>query len=115
MANGSKINKGNEMLTIKLSPVRADREPLEATWNAPILTVNQEPFDLTELPDGATATHAILGEVSRTGDDYSVKLTLPHGANAPYETRFPQDVTVAQDGPVAIPPYGQEEVIDELD
>lgn len=93
------------MLKIKLSPVRSDSEPLTASWLAPVLTVNAVEFDLSELPDGATAEHEVLGTVERSGDDYEVTLTLPHGPDAPYETRFPVDIVMNTDGQLNIPAW----------
>jgi hypothetical protein len=95
------------MLKIKLSPVRSDSESLTASWIAPVLTVNGEAYDLSELPDGATAVHEILGKVSRVINDYEVTLTLPHGPNAPHETRFPEDIIVDTDGEINLPIYGE--------
>lgn len=93
------------MLTVKLSPVRSDREPLVASWIAPVLIVNGVEYDLSELPDGATAEHDVLGTVERTGDDYEVTLMLPHGPNAPYETRFPVPIVMNTDGQLNIPAW----------
>lgn len=97
------------MITIKLSPVRSDKTPLEVAWYAPILHIKDGPqeYDLSMLPDGATAKHEILGDVSRIGDDYQITLILPHGPNAPYETRFPADIIVIEDGVIDIPIYGE--------
>lgn len=93
------------MLTIKLSPVRCELDPLEVSWIAPVITVNGIDYDLSELPDGATAINPILGKVSRVGDDYEVKIMLPHGPTAPETTRFPEDIVVTTDGPVTVPVY----------
>jgi hypothetical protein len=96
------------MLTIKLNPVRSDSLPLSVYWNNPVIKVNSIDYDLSELPIGATAVHPVLGEVNRTDNDYFVVLTLPHGANAPHETRFPAGISVTENGPVTIPPYDTE-------
>jgi len=104
------------MLKINLSPIRSDEQQPTVTYTAPVLTVNGTDYSLSDLPDGATAQHPVLGTVSRTGDDYEVTLSLPHGANAPVETRFPEPIEVTQDGPVTLPPYDapEQEVTDEL-
>ena len=91
------------MITIKLSPVRNNNTPLVASWEAPVLTVNGDLFDLSELNDGDEAQHKVLLAVSRDGDDYSVTLVLPHGANAPYKMRFPDVINMLADGEVPIP------------
>lgn len=104
------------MLKITLSPVRSDETQSTVSYTAPILTVDGVDYDLSELPDGATAQHPVLGTVERTGDDYEVTLKLTHGANAPYETRFPDPIEVTADGPVELPVYNtpELEVTDEL-
>lgn len=95
------------MLKINLSPVRSDEPQSTVSYTAPILTVDGVDYNLSELPDGATAQHPVLGTVKRTGDDYEVTLKLTHGANAPYETRFPEPVEVTTDGPVTLPDYDE--------
>lgn len=104
------------MLKINLSPVRSDEPQPEVSYTAPVLTVDGIDYDLSELPDGATAEHPVLGQVSRTGSDYELTLTLSHGPNAPEATRFPEPIEVTQDGPVALPLYNElePEVTDEL-
>lgn len=102
------------MLKINLSPVRSDEPQPEVSYEAPVLTVDGVDYDLSELPDGATAEHPVLGRVERTGSDYEVTLTLTHGANAPYETRFPTPIEITTDGPVTLPPYSAPEVTNEL-
>jgi len=102
------------MLTLNLSPVRSDESRPEVTYAAPVLTVDGANYDLSQLPEGATAQHPILGSVGRIGDDYECTLRLPHGPNAPHSTRFPDPIEVTQDGPVKLPDYDAPEVIDEL-
>lgn len=98
------------MITINFSPVRADVEPLTLDWDDPVLIVNGTPYDLSELGDGDTAEHDVIRRAERTGDDYIVTLRLPHGANAPQETRFPEPVVMSADqGVVPVPPYNTEE------
>lgn len=97
------------MLKINLSPVRSDEAQSKVSYTAPILTVDGVDYDLSELPDGATAKHPILGTVNRTGSDYEVTLKLTHGANAPYDTRFPAPIEVTVDGPVELPVYNEPE------
>lgn len=95
------------MLKINLSPVRSDEAQSEVSYAAPILTVDGVDYDLSELPDGATAQHPVLGTVERTGSDYEVTLKLTHGANASEATRFPAPITVFADGPVTLPAYDE--------
>ena len=104
------------MLKINLSPVRVDRPQPAVEYQAPVLKLDNQDYDLSELPDGATAQHPVLGSVSRNGDDYEVTITLPHGPNAPAQTRFPEPIVVTESGPIDLPPYDQPtpEVDDEL-
>lgn len=112
------------MITINLSPVRSDDE-LNANWEAPILTVNDTEFDLSELPDGAEADHPVLGHVTRSGDNYSVVLRLPHGPQnetningvvqyAGEDLRFPDPITMNANGSIPIPTMTIVEVQDDL-
>ncbi len=60
------------------------------------------------MPAMAISTPWILGEVSRIGGVVNITLCLPHGANAPEETRFPAAYDVPMtvvDGQVPLPPY----------
>ncbi len=91
------------MLTINLNPVRSETET-QASWVAPVLTVYNELFDLSLLEDGATATgHPVLGNVTRNGDHYECAVLLGHGKNAPEATRFPEPLTITQDGDIELP------------
>lgn len=81
------------MIKINLNPVFTG-DKTEAKLSGTELTLNGVEYDLSQLPNGATAHHPVLGEVSRNGDDYELTITLKHGFNAPYETRFPEPVEV---------------------
>lgn len=104
------------MLKLNLSPVRSDEQQPVVSYSAPVLTIDGSDYDLSELPDGATAQHPVLGRVERNGDDYELTLRLPHGLKAPEATRFPEPIEVTVDGPVALPLYNEPEpeVTDEL-
>lgn len=79
------------------------------------LTINGEQFDFGPLPDGATlpreavACDWLASNVERIGGEISLTLYLPHGADAPEETRFPQPLAVDADGAVPVPPPGNTE------
>lgn len=93
------------MIKINLSPIRTKTET-KINWAAPILTVNNEPFDLSLLEDGATATgHPVLGDVTRNGDHYECMVLLGHGKNAPEATRFPESLVITQNGVIELPLY----------
>ena len=104
------------MLTLNLSPVRSDDPQPKASYIAPVLTVNSTAYDLSELPDGATAQHPVLGTVERSGDDYELTLKITHGSSAPEATRFPEPLTVTVNGLVELPLYNtpEPEVQDDL-
>ena len=104
------------MLTINLSPVRSDIPQPTVTYVSPVLTVDNVDYDLSELPDGATAQHPVLGTVERSGNNYEITLVITHGSSAPETTRFPEPLTVTVDGPVELPMYNtpEPEVHDDL-
>ncbi|MGP8291751.1 hypothetical protein ACT3OH_15915 [Vreelandella zhanjiangensis] len=96
-------------LTLNLSPVRSDEETT-ASVNGTVLSVNGVDYDLSELPDGATAEHPVLGSVTRDGDSYECTVRLGHGPNAPRETRFPEPIVLENhNGPVELPLYDEPE------
>lgn len=76
-----------------------------------ILTLNGEIFDLSPLPEGATlpaeAIHSdwFAGDVSRIDGALTLTLVVPHGQNAPRDTRFPKPISVTKDGPIDLPAY----------
>lgn len=100
-------------MKIKLSPVRMD-EQLSASVDGDRITINGEVFDLAPLQEGATLpanavqSGWIVGDVRRMSGEIHLVLRLPHGMNAPHETRFPaafdEPMTVTE-GPVPLPPY----------
>ena len=95
------------MLTIKFSPVRSDKGQLTASLSGKVLTVDGVAYDLNLVPDGATVEHDVLKELTRTGDDFELTLTLPHGAKAPEATRFPQPVMVTANGDIDVPVFDE--------
>jgi len=98
------------MIHIKFSPVRRD-ETLELSCMGDTMTLNGETVDLTPLPNGSTLPPEAIDSpwfaepVSRIDGDLHLTLILPHGSNAPHETRFPEPITVSVDGPVTLPIY----------
>lgn len=95
------------------SPSRMD-ETLTATRTGDVLTLNGEELDFGPLPDGATLPREaidspwIAGDVTRENGVLTVPVVLPHGANAPEATRFPEQITLTGDGPVSLPLYDVE-------
>jgi len=99
-------------MKIKLSPVRIDTQ-LEASLRGEVLTLNGEEFDFSPLLEGATVPASAInspwffGEIERKGGDVSLTLILPHGANAPESTRFPEPITATADGLLELPIYDE--------
>ncbi len=100
-------------MKINLTPQRRhDRLKLSRTGDA--LTINGETFNFAALTDGATlprnavSCEWLASDVTRTGGAVCLTLILPHGANAPNETRFPPPITITSDGPVILPAYESE-------
>lgn len=108
------------MFKINWSPVRRD-DTLSVSMQGDALTINGETFDFAPLPDGATlprdavACEWLASGVERNGSEISLTLFLPHGADAPQETKFPQPVSVSTDGPVPVPLHSNPEPDPELD
>jgi len=107
-------------MIIKLSPVRMD-ETLAVSRAGDVLTVNGETFDFSQLPEGAAlprqaiASDHFAGPVERINGELHLILRLPHGHNPSQSVAFPQPITIAVDGPVALPfDAPQEEVAEVL-
>lgn len=101
-------------MNITLTPMRGDA-PLALSMAGDVLTVNGEDFDFSAIPDGATLPRAavtcdwLASDVERIGGVLHLTLILPHGPNAPDETRFPAPIMVTTDGPITLPPYDIEQ------
>lgn len=92
---------------LTLTPVRMD-QPLAVRRRGLALVFDGVPVDLSGVPEGGEAAVDcpwIAGPVTRTGGTLRLTILLPHAADAPEATRFPAPVTVAGDGPVALPPF----------
>tara|TARA_R110002020_G_scaffold304014_1_gene519773 strand:- start:1450 stop:1776 length:327 start_codon:yes stop_codon:yes gene_type:complete len=95
---------------ITFSPLSGDT-PMTLEKQGGALIVNGEAFDFGFLADGDTLPHSavsgdwLASDVTRTDGDLHLTVRLPHGPNAPEETRFPAPITATQDGPIALPPY----------
>ncbi|WP_177340763.1 hypothetical protein [Comamonas thiooxydans] len=96
------------MFLIQLSPQRRD-DGLQIFAASDVLTLNGVALDFSLLPDGATlprkaiACDWIAGDVQRIDGVLQVSLLLPIAADASNAARFPQPITVTQDGPVELP------------
>ncbi|HHQ4662247.1 TPA: hypothetical protein ACSPZY_002685 [Aeromonas veronii] len=98
-------------MKIKLSPVRMNSEPLAASVAGDVITINGVAYDLSQLGEGEElpAGAPFTGSIIRDNDGViHLALQLPHGANAPEETRFHAAYNEAMDiseGEVPVPPY----------
>ena len=76
-----------------------------------VLTINGTPYDFSPLPEGATLPRDavdcewLASGVERIEGALHLTLILPHGPNAPQETRFPELIIDPPDGPVELPVY----------
>ena len=97
-------------MRINFSPSRKDVR-LTLYVEGDTVKVNGELFDFSPLPEGSTLpctaidSNWFVGDVYRKDGDIHISVILPHGIDAPYETRFPQPVTCER-GEVPLPPYG---------
>lgn len=86
-----------------LIPVRMD-DPLTISAEGETLIFNGEGVALEDIP-AAIACSWIVGTPAPVPDGWVVEIILPHGADAPEETRFPASILISQDGPVNLPPF----------
>ncbi len=100
-------------MKIKLSPVRIDAV-YSASVNGDTLVFDDDTvLDFSPLQEGevlpgdAIACPWIVGDVTRIEGEVQLTLVLPHGVNAPEETRFPTPVLVME-GVIPFPPYNSE-------
>lgn len=93
------------MFLITLSPMRRD-DTLTVSVSGDVLVLNGEALDLGTYTADPDAPHDwIVGQPVQDAGVWNVTLILPHGADAPEATRFPEPITVTADGPVQMPPH----------
>lgn len=104
-------------MKITLSPANCN-ERLTASVAGDILTVNGLSLDFSDLeegsslPPGAVSSQWIAGDVYRHAGEIHLTLLLPHGSDAPLETRYPvalHEAMTVTEGLVPLPPYAAEE------
>lgn len=99
-------------MKLSFTPTRTNTQ-YELSVSGDVLTIDGETFDFGPLPDGATLPQSdvacpwLASDVERIDGEICLTLMLPHGANAPEETRFPETVIVTE-GAVVLPPYNVE-------
>lgn len=97
-------------MNISFTPTRMETQ-LTVSIEGDSLTLNGERFDFSPvqegdiLPQEAVSCEWLASVVTREGGRITLTLVLPHGANAPEETRFPAPIFAAPDGPLPIPPH----------
>lgn len=106
-------------MKINLVPIRMD-EQLEVKVYGNAIWLNGEEFDFSPLPEGSILPSCAIdskwffGKVSKTNGEIELTILLPHGSDAPQETRFPTPITTSEDGPVTLPLYNNpKEEVDE--
>jgi hypothetical protein len=98
-------------MKINLSPQRREKELLTITKEGDVITINEEIFDFSQLPNGATLPREainsewIISDVERIDGQLHFTLLVPHGYNAPEETRFPHPILNPPDGEIELPLY----------
>lgn len=95
-------------MLIHFTPQRRDDSlTLEKTGDT--LTINGDALDLSVIPEGATLPDAheihplMVGSITRENGEIELTFILPHGPNPSQAVAFPESVTVAVDGPIAVP------------
>lgn len=95
-------------MIINLSPVRMD-ETITASKQGDVLTISEQAFDFSPLPDGATlpveaiGSDYFAGPIERIDGVLHLTLRLPHGANPSQAVAFPEPIHVIEDGPIKLP------------
>ncbi len=91
-------------MIVTLSPMRMD-QTLTAARTGSVLVLNGTPVDLSGYDMAAAPNPWIVGEPFEEAGVWQVTLILPHGADAPEETRFPVPVMMDGDGEIPLLPY----------
>jgi hypothetical protein len=105
-------------MKITLSPQRRD-DNLQVIKSGDTLTINGTAYDFSVVPDGATLPRDavdcpwLASDVERIDDVLHLTLLLPHGPNAPEETRFPSPLVNPADGVLELPLYDTPVVVEE--
>lgn len=103
-------------MQIRFSPIRHEHA-ISLGKSRDILIINEEAFDFTVIPEGATLPRVavnspwLASDVERINGQICLTILLPHGANASQATLFPTPISVEEDGLIQLPLY--EDVTDE--
>lgn len=96
-------------MQITLVPQRRD-DSLTLHRAGNVLTINDRPVDLATYDADAAPCDWIVDRPTRGPEGWQVTLILPHGPMAPPETLFPAPLVLDRDGPVDLPPRGDDPV-----
>lgn len=92
-------------MRISFSPIRSDHVHIYDRVGS-ALVIDGEIFDFAQLPEGgvlpagAIASDAVCDDVRCDGGTVYLTLQLAHPADAPEALRFPDSITVTEDGPI---------------
>ncbi len=95
-------------MKITFHPARSDAR-LKLERQGDRLLVNNETYDFSAVPEGATLPQAavtgdwLADDVTRKDGVLHLAVILPIGKDANKKSRFPAPVTLSQDGPVPLP------------
>ena len=104
-------------MRIYFSPQRRD-DKLVVSKIGDTLVINDEAFNFSSLPDGATIPSGsvpcdwIVGPVERIDGEVHVTLILPHGLNPTTAVAFPEPITVISDGQIILPTNTESENVE---
>lgn len=97
---------------ITLSPQFGEMAALAITVAGDTITINGDDLDLSPLEDGdvldreAVDSPFLVDDVRKLVATIHITLLFPLRHGAPEAARFPAPISMAADGPVALPPNG---------
>ncbi|HEV7278382.1 MAG TPA: hypothetical protein VGN80_19045 [Devosiaceae bacterium] len=95
-------------MKINLAPQRRDNT-LEVSKAGDVLTINDDVFDLSAIPEGATLPadaidcEWVSGDITRVSGELELTLILPHGPKPPQHVGFPNPIIDPPDGLIILP------------
>ena len=101
-------------MKIIFAPIRHD-QTLTLVKSGDSLIVNGEEYDFSGVSEGAVLPCSavtcgwLASDVERKEGVLHMTLLLPHGAQPPFDTMYPNPVVVVKDGPIDLPAYNNEE------
>ena len=95
-------------MKITFRPMRSEAR-LKLERQGDCLHINGAVYDFSALPEGASLPRAAITgdwlaeDVTRKDNVLHLAVVLPIGKNAPKKSRFPAQITLRKDGPIALP------------